>query len=139
MLWLKMDGFFPLTNNMKNIYYRDVKGSSYRQEKKPTRIPSIRSKDPVPGQISCQQDLYPGNHAGVRVFFISPGENSYLRQPIRIVGGKYDEQHQSHHHSPPPHCLTVPQAIEYATRLRNFIEECSDTVDWFFPELFLTE
>lgn len=83
MLWLKMDGFFPLTNNMKNIYYRYVKGSSYRQEKKPTRIPSIRSKDPVPGQISCQQDLYPGYHAGGKGLFYYPGENSFLSKLIK--------------------------------------------------------
>jgi hypothetical protein len=55
--------------------------------KKPTRNSSTRSKDPDPGQIFCQQDLYPGNRAEGKGFFLPPAIS-------RVVGSYRDEQIQ---------------------------------------------
>jgi hypothetical protein len=44
-----------------NYFSNQQKGSSYQPEKWLTWIPSIRSKDPGPEQIFCQQDLYLGS------------------------------------------------------------------------------
>jgi len=56
------------------MYVHNIEGSSYRLKKKPTRIPSRRSKDPEPGQVSCKQDLYPGDHAeGKGLFYYRHG------------------------------------------------------------------
>jgi len=37
---------------------------------------------PGTGAGTCQQDLYPGNHAGVKVFFVTSGQNLTLSEAI---------------------------------------------------------
>lgn len=67
-----------------------LKGSSYRSEKRPTRFSSIRSQDPEPGQIICQQDLYPGNYAeGNGLFFITFGSK-------RVPTGTFERRRYYH-------------------------------------------
>jgi hypothetical protein len=84
--------FFLDNGNSNQLYLDPLKGSSYRPVKRPTRIPSIRSIDPGPGQFSCQQDLYPGNHAGGKGLCFTPAKTVQVRTLFKIVGGKSAEQ-----------------------------------------------
>jgi hypothetical protein len=65
----------PLTSMGRIIIVLlNIKGSSYRSEKRPTRIPSIRSQDPGPGQIPANKTFIQAITPGIKVFFITPGD-----------------------------------------------------------------
>jgi len=57
-----------------------IKGSSYRLEKKPTRIPSRRSKDPGPGHELANKTFIQAHTPGVKVFFL-PLHNAGNKEP----------------------------------------------------------
>jgi len=83
-----------------------LKGSSYRSEKRPTRFSSIRSQDPEPGQIICQQDLYPGNYAEGNGLFLLPSAANGFQQEHSSVGGTIMKQ-----------LASTPPAFPVATQL----------------------
>lgn len=58
----------------------NVKGSSHRPQKRPTRFPSIRPKGPGPGQVPADKTFTQANMPRVRVFFFTSGDRNTVYQ-----------------------------------------------------------
>jgi hypothetical protein len=67
-----------------------LKGSSYRSEKRPTRIPSIRLKGPGPGQKTVNKTFIQAIAAGKGLFYC-PNEYIPARKKLmEVINGMAD-------------------------------------------------